>query len=127
MLITPPGPRIPCKAPIAKDYAGKKRRGDHQDQKQTVATAMARDEIGNGPGKNQADDRGCERANKGTPQKDSVGGLGQQHTVIVEIPVRIELVAFGPPEAEHNDRNAAAEEALWPERGRPEQLEDRMD
>ncbi len=88
----------------AQDDAGEKRGGKQEHQQQPVAPAMPGDEIGDGPGEHQADERRQRSALEDRAEEEgAVGRLAEQDAVIVEVPVGIELIALGAPEAEHDD------------------------
>ena len=52
----------------------------------------------------QAYHRCRDRAKHRADEEHPIGRFAEKDPVIVQVPVRIELVAFGAPEAKHDDR-----------------------
>ncbi len=93
-----------------EDEPGEERRGEEKDQEQAVSAAMAGNEIGYGPGKYEADQRRRQRAEDRAHQEGAISGFGEQGPVVVQIPIGIEFIALGAPEAEDEDRKQRQEE-----------------
>jgi hypothetical protein len=86
-----------------QDEASEEGRCEKEDQEQAISAAMAGDEVGHRPCKDETDQRCRERAKDGACEESAIGGFAEQSPVVVQIPIGIELIALGAPETENED------------------------